>query len=147
MIDGPEEDFVDGPIEGDRYMVGYGRPPLRSRFPRGQSGNPRGRPRGARDQNAIVRDLARRTVTILKDGRKKRVTNLDLIVDAIRFQAASGNDIALSLLSRYAVPEPDDDEPRAKGVMIGCDKMTVEEWTAKYGQLDRAGTDPHRYYE
>jgi Family of unknown function (DUF5681) len=33
--------------EGD-YRVGYGKPPLETRFKQGQSGNPRGRPRGAK---------------------------------------------------------------------------------------------------
>ena len=29
-----------------QYSVGYGRPPVHSRFPKGKSGNPGGRPRG-----------------------------------------------------------------------------------------------------
>jgi hypothetical protein len=30
------------------YQVGYGRPPQHTRFPKGQSGNPKGRPKGSR---------------------------------------------------------------------------------------------------
>jgi Family of unknown function (DUF5681) len=32
-------------MAGD-YEVGYGKPPARSRFSKGQSGNPKGRPKG-----------------------------------------------------------------------------------------------------
>jgi Family of unknown function (DUF5681) len=32
--------------EGGDFEVGYGKPPLRTRFRKGQSGNPGGRPRG-----------------------------------------------------------------------------------------------------
>jgi Family of unknown function (DUF5681) len=33
-------------LRGGGYQVGYGKPPVHSRFRKGQSGNPRGRPRG-----------------------------------------------------------------------------------------------------
>ena len=35
--------------------VGYGKPPLHSRFTRGQSGNPKGRPKGVRNFKTDVR--------------------------------------------------------------------------------------------
>jgi uncharacterized protein DUF5681 len=39
---------------GERMRVGYGRPPLMTRFRPGQSGNPRGRPKGARNLSTVV---------------------------------------------------------------------------------------------
>ena len=32
--------------EAEQYSVGYGKPPVHSRFKKGQSGNPKGRPKG-----------------------------------------------------------------------------------------------------
>src|SRR5262245_29021911 len=39
---------------GGKYEVGYARPPLHSRFKRGQSGNPKGRPRGSRSVASVL---------------------------------------------------------------------------------------------
>ena len=36
------------------YDVGYGKPPVNTRFRKGQSGNPHGRPRGARSASTIL---------------------------------------------------------------------------------------------
>ena len=46
------------PDDGARdYKVGYKKPPLHSRFKKGQSGNPRGRPRGAKNFSSVLLSL------------------------------------------------------------------------------------------
>jgi hypothetical protein len=45
----PEESNPANQGEPAGERVGYGRPPLATRFRAGQSGNPRGRPKGARN--------------------------------------------------------------------------------------------------
>jgi hypothetical protein len=52
------------------YQVGYGKPPLHTRFRKGQSGNPRGRPRSTATKHAreLVLQEAYRTVIVKEDG-------------------------------------------------------------------------------
>lgn len=65
------------------YEIGYGKPPEHTRFAPGQSGNPKGRPRGSRNLSTVVGELARQTMTITEGGRPRRVpryTALNLIL-------------------------------------------------------------------
>jgi hypothetical protein len=60
------------PMDPQRdYEVGYGRPPVQTRFRKGHSGNPRGRPPGSITDRAkrIVLEEAYRSVTV-KEGEK-----------------------------------------------------------------------------
>jgi len=62
--------------------VGYGKPPRHTQFPKGQSGNPGGRPRRLPVQraNALLLAEAYRSVAIKEDGRMVPVTALQAIL-------------------------------------------------------------------
>lgn len=80
----------DEPSRRD-YEVGYGKPPVHSRFRPGRSGNPGGRPRGARGLGAdLIAELAER-VTISQDGKAKRLSKRRVILKALTAKAAKGD--------------------------------------------------------
>ena len=79
---------------GDGYKVGYRHPPLGTRFRPGTSGNPRGRPKGARKLAAA---LAERVV-VAENGWRKRITKLEAAVKQLVNRGASGEARSLSLL-------------------------------------------------
>ncbi len=63
-----------------REEVGYGKPPMSSRFCKGQSGNPKGRPRGARTRGHPYEAVLGRAVTIREDGVERVVTAAEALV-------------------------------------------------------------------
>ena len=66
------------------YEIGYGKPPLGTRFQRGRSGNPRGRPRRPRSFDDEFWKMLGQPVTVAEGGRKKRVTTLDAALMRMR---------------------------------------------------------------
>jgi hypothetical protein len=68
------------PDDDDNYEVGYGRPPRRSRFVKGQSGNPRGRPPGAKNIKTLLTKALNELVVVTDNGGRRKVSKREAIV-------------------------------------------------------------------
>ena len=62
------------PRENQRdYEVGYSKPPRHTRFVKGQSGNPRGRPPGAKNFATLLSEALNETVIVTENGGGARL--------------------------------------------------------------------------
>ncbi|MBN9488985.1 MAG: hypothetical protein J0H44_17240 [Alphaproteobacteria bacterium] len=81
------------------WSVGYKRPPVRSRFRKGISGNPKGRPKRSRNVlDAILRHLDR-PITITINGRRRTMSIFDAILMQLSNKALSGDLKAMKAVS------------------------------------------------
>lgn len=70
--------------------VGYGKPPKRSQFQKGSSGNPRGRPKGSGVRSAVEKVLER-TVTVTVDGQRRKVPITEALVLQLAQRGLAGD--------------------------------------------------------
>jgi hypothetical protein len=73
------------------YEVGYGKPPKNTRFKRGTSGNPAGRPRGSKNLNTLLNEELEQRVVVRENGREKRITKRQASVKQIVNKLAAGD--------------------------------------------------------
>lgn len=73
------------------YAVGYGKPPIHTRFRKGQSGNPEGRPKGRRNLITDVIAELSESLSIREGGMEKRVTKQRAIVKAMVSASLKGD--------------------------------------------------------
>lgn len=85
-----------------RRPVGYGSPPEASRFKKGVSGNPKGRPKGRVNVVTALAKALREKVVINENGRRRTVTKLEAAIKQLVNKAATGDLRALRHLTELA---------------------------------------------
>jgi hypothetical protein len=79
-------------VDGLPYETGFGKPPKATQFKKGASPNPRGRPKGSKNLATVVRDEGNQPVEVVENGRRRKLTKLEIFVRQI-FNKASGGDL------------------------------------------------------
>jgi hypothetical protein len=109
-------------MSGDK--VGYGKPPKATRFKKGKSGNPKGRPKGSLNLATDLTAELGEHITVREDGRPRKVSKQRALIKSLMAKALQGDVRATtSLLALYArvITEPllDDNQP------IDADELQV----------------------
>lgn len=117
------EDVGSEPAQADaaRFEVGYGRPPVATRFRPGQSGNPRGRPKGARNLSTLVAASLSERIAINENGRRRRISKMEAVVKQLVNRAASGELRATQLL--LALVQSHEAQKRAATALADTEKI------------------------
>ena len=80
------------------YEVGYGKPPRHTRFTKGQSGNPRGRPPGTKNLRTLLSEALNETVIVTENGGRRKVTKRQAIITQLVNRSATADFRAIKIL-------------------------------------------------
>jgi len=117
--------------------VGYGKPPRHTRFKKGQSGNPRGRPSGSKNLTTLLGEVLNELVVVAESGGRRKITKRRAIIMQLVNQAAKADwratKILLDILQAIEVrTEP----PAAEGSFDAADAKVIEQLRTRFAKPD-----------
>jgi hypothetical protein len=107
-----------------KYDVGYGKPPVRTRFKPGRTGNPKGRPPKSLNLKTDLASELSESITVRENGKVRRVSKQAALLKRLIAKALDGdvraiaNVLALSASILNDSPPPEDDA-------LGPDELAI----------------------
>ena len=97
------------------YRVGRNKPPKETRFPKGKSGNPKGRPKGSRHFANVLDKELKKSVMLTESGVRRRVDQATALVkrqlhDALEGDQRSFNSL-LKIMDQHPTNETESESP------------------------------------
>lgn len=119
-------------------QVGYGRPPRHSRFKPGQSGNPRGRPKGARNLHSQIFTELMSPIAVTIDGQRQRMSPIMVVFKQLAAKGMKGDIKAARLLVDFIEQHsPELLTPASPAHATASDQQIIERYLAQF----KAATD------
>jgi hypothetical protein len=137
------------------YEVGYKRPPKHTRFQKGQSGNPRGRPRGSRNLKTDLAEELSTRITIREGNRTRKISAQQAALKRLLAKALAGDLRAITTLVELKLRLLPEDAPEVNAPIsadeaeilaafaeeIRRQQMPAEDGKSSDGRTDRAGPE------
>jgi len=117
--------------KGD-YEVGYRKPPRHTRFNKGQSGNPKGRPGGAKNLSTLLSEALNEPVIVAESGGRRTISKRQAIIKQLVNQSAKGDWRATKLLLDIQLDIEHRSEPQTAESSFGsADDKVIEQLKAR----------------
>lgn len=84
----------------NHYKVGFAKPPKDHQYKKGQSGNPKGRPKKSRNIAVLFRKGMDEKVVVTENGKQKKITVREAIVQRALIEAMKGKDKAIERIMK-----------------------------------------------
>jgi hypothetical protein len=117
------------------YDIGYGKPPRHSRFQKGQSGNPRGRPSGSKNLSTLLSEALNEPVIVTENGKRRKISKRQAVITQLVNQSAKGDWRAAKILLDIVHDIEGRTEPQTAENWISlADEKVIEQLKARLHQ-------------
>ncbi len=115
-----------------KFKVGYAKPPEKTRFRKGTSGNPSGRAKGSKNVSKLLVDALSEPVVVNENGQRKQITKAEAMIKQLVNKGASGDARSIQLLmaemrSRLESDASEDGADDTKEQLPMLERLTVAE--------------------
>lgn len=125
------------------HESGYGKPPKHTRFKPGQSGNPRGRPRGHMSTMQLLEKHLNTMITVMFDGKHKKMTRREALIIKLLAVAGSGKDKVLKhVLDMQILHEAQTPQETVDAVSDAQDEAVIKNLLHQHGVATPTHQDP-----
>jgi Family of unknown function (DUF5681) len=123
------------PSPGD-YSVGYGKPPLASRFKPGTSGNAEGRQKGSKNLKTLIKEAMTARILIQEGATSRRVSKIERVVLRQLQSALKGNDrsamASIKMAMLVGLLEDSDKTPGEATALTAADEQILEQLMTRH---------------
>ena len=114
------------------HAVGYGKPPLSTRFKPGESGNPKGRPKNSKNLKTLIRQALTAKISIREGSSNRRVSKIEGVVLRQLESALKGEDRAAMAVIKMAMQMGflEDPPPEAVDAVTTSDEKILQQLRA-----------------
>lgn len=122
------------------YEIGYGKPPKRAQFKKGESGNAKGRPKDSKNTYVLLDDTLSQKITITENGQPLQISKRQAIILQLVNKGVKGELKAINTLLPHMLMSDAKDEDKAKilAAMGQDDEKIIQNYLSLIGNFDGA---------
>jgi Family of unknown function (DUF5681) len=123
------------------YEVGYKKPPKETRFQPGQSGNPNGRPKGAKNLKTDLAEELQERIALREGGERRTVSKQRGMLKRLMERALNGDTRAAALIINMVARFLDQTEDEEHATpLTDTDRAILEDYVARVTGKSRSTT-------
>jgi len=111
-----------------------GNPPKETRFKKGTSGNPKGRPKGSKNLRTLILEAARDHVTATVGGKTRKISKIQATTMQLATKAAGGDHAAMSKFLDW-IDDIETQAAAARPTQFPLSEIDVEVLRAAYERM------------
>lgn len=129
---------MKGKTMDKEYEVGYGKPPKKYQFKKGQSGNKKGRPKNSKNTYVLLDEILSQTIPITENGKlihisKRNAVLIQLVNKAIKGDLKATNALLPHMLMADAKEE---DKEKIMSALNRDDEKIISNYLKRFADFN-----------